>query len=103
MTPSKIAQVLTDYDNSLNKYAKENSTEGPNRWGDLAGDDSERISHAHWMVREAITFIAAGRIEKAHRWLGFIQGVLWSCGHFTIDQMKEHNRPDEVDPVSDTP
>ena len=34
-----------------------------------------------------------GRIEKAHRWLGFIQGILWQSGNFTIDQLANHNRP----------
>ncbi len=29
---------------------------------------------------------------KANRWLGFIQGVLWSGGVYTIDEMREHNR-----------
>jgi len=31
-------------------------------------------------------------IEKAMRWLGFVQGVLWLHGDFTLDQMREHNR-----------
>lgn len=30
--------------------------------------------------------------EKAHRWLGFIQGVLWMSGVFTLDELKEHSR-----------
>jgi hypothetical protein len=29
--------------------------------------------------------------EKAHRWLGFIQGVLWMSGVFTLDELKEHS------------
>ena len=32
------------------------------------------------------------RWEKANRWIGFIQGVLWAHGIFSIDQMKDHNR-----------
>jgi hypothetical protein len=30
--------------------------------------------------------------EKAHRWLGFIQGVLWLSGVYTLDELKEHSR-----------
>ena len=30
-------------------------------------------------------------MEKANRWLGFIQGVLWTRGIYTIDDMREHN------------
>jgi hypothetical protein len=35
-----------------------------------------------------------GREDKVMRWLGFVQGVLWSCGVFTIDQLKAHNAPE---------
>jgi len=39
--------------------------------------------------------IPAGRVEKAMRWLGFVQGVLFCFNDFTIDQLKDHSRPDE--------
>ena len=29
--------------------------------------------------------------EKAMRWLGFVQGVLWSQGIYTIDELRIHN------------
>lgn len=29
---------------------------------------------------------------KANRWLGFVQGVLWSTGRRTVTQMKDDNR-----------
>ena len=70
------------------------------------------VRHASWMAAEAIKFVEeaksgmreptasewlrvnAGRSkrEKAHRWLGFIQGVLWMAGCFTLDELKEHSR-----------
>ena len=28
--------------------------------------------------------------DKYNRWLGFVQGVLWVSGIYTIDQMREH-------------
>lgn len=34
-----------------------------------------------------------GRIEKAFRWLGFVQGCLWATGQYTLDELKNHNRP----------
>jgi hypothetical protein len=34
-------------------------------------------------------------IEKVMRWLGFVQGVLWLHGDFSLDQMREHNRCEE--------
>ncbi|KKL68560.1 hypothetical protein LCGC14_2123730 [marine sediment metagenome] len=30
--------------------------------------------------------------DKFNRWLGFVQGVLWLHGDFTLVQMREHNR-----------
>ena len=35
------------------------------------------------------------RWSKIHRWIGFIQGVLWVEGIYTIDEMGEHNRGKE--------
>jgi hypothetical protein len=57
------------------------------------------------MCQEAVKFLPRHKIgepvpdpkeiqaamEKAMRWLGFIQGVLWSTGVRTIDQMREDN------------
>ena len=45
------------------------------------------LGHIAWMCQEAITFSDA---ERKNRWLGFIQGVLWCQGIYTINQMKEH-------------
>lgn len=85
------------------------------------GDILTRLAqcqHAAWMATQAIGFIkeaqrfdsgsrveglpeltnweeahnARSKREKAHRWLGFIQGVLWMAGRFTLDDLKEHSR-----------
>ena len=32
------------------------------------------------------------KIEKGMRWLGFIQGVFWTKGYSTIDELKGHSR-----------
>lgn len=34
------------------------------------------------------------RREKIMRWYGFIQGALWVLGYYTIDEIKDHSRPD---------
>ncbi len=46
-----------------------------------------------WMCDEAVTFIADGKIDKAMRWLGFIQGALWVMGVSTIEESKRANMP----------
>jgi hypothetical protein len=30
--------------------------------------------------------------EKINRWLGFIQGVMWTYGMFSIDDLRVHSR-----------
>ena len=34
--------------------------------------------------------------EKFMRWLGFVQGVFWCRSVYTIEEMKQHNRPSET-------
>jgi hypothetical protein len=52
-----------------------------------------KIRHALWMIGEAREFAREDRLPKAFRWLGFIQGVLWSLGIITINEAKDANRP----------
>ncbi len=60
-------------------------------------DRVDQFSHALWMIGETKKLLAEGRREKAMRWLGFIQGVLWSSGLISLKELKELNRPDELD------
>lgn len=53
------------------------------------------LQHAYDMCDKTIEFAKAGRMPKAFRWLGFLQGVLWAAGVFSINEMKDHNRPPE--------
>lgn len=50
----------------------------------------ERVNHIVWML-EQIPEKADKNVEKACRWLGFVQGVLWRDSYFTIDEMRNHN------------
>jgi len=58
------------------------------------------LQHIQWMCMEMWEKLnrpqhdsaeAAALIAKGMRWLGFIQGVLWREGVFTIDEMRDHN------------
>jgi hypothetical protein len=31
------------------------------------------------------------KVEKAMRWLGFVQGMFFYTGHYTIDEMRAHS------------
>lgn len=50
------------------------------------------LRHALWMTRELRKHLSGGKVEKAMRWLGFVQGVLWSLGVVSIEEMKDDNR-----------
>lgn len=55
------------------------------------------IAHLAWMLGEIVPFYDAGRVEKAMRWLGYVQGACAAFGMSTIGAMKELNKPDDVE------
>ncbi len=61
---------------------------------------SNILAHCNWMLDEMERFLDKGRMDKVFRWLGFIQGCLWSTGIYSITEMKDHNRqdPDSFNP-----
>ncbi len=54
----------------------------------------ELLEHTRWMCDEIMVLVGSydQHVEKIMRWLGFVQGVLWSTGTYSIDQMKDDNR-----------
>lgn len=82
MTSEQMRDVLELYRAKLFQMAAPRSErEGGNR-----------LQHICWMCHMAEHYLEEGEIEKANRWLGFIQGVLWCEGFFSIDEMRDHNR-----------
>jgi hypothetical protein len=63
---------------------------------DLAGRNID-LAHCLEMIPEIRGFLKQGRMEKTFRWLGFLQGVLWTAGIFSIDELKNHNRPNQAE------
>ncbi len=51
--------------------------------------DSKRVAimHCHVMLNKMEYFLKKGDMEKAVYWLGFVQGILWSQGRFTLDEL----------------
>ena len=106
MHHDQLQGVLTKYDDLLaNTYPSipaQRHQDGP--FTDVAG----QLAHARWMCHEALGFMAlhvresrrdpavglvvSKQVEKAMRWLGFIQGVFWATGFRAIDEMKDDNR-----------
>ena len=101
--------VLQGYANTLEQHAAKvgeicNPCEGVGLVGDLTCEDCEGIGveqqlneqlwHVQTMIPKAIEFFYDfDRREKAMRWLGFIQGVLYCNGIYTIPELKQHSRP----------
>jgi hypothetical protein len=48
------------------------------------------VEHAAWMLYEIINGTVSGR--KAHRWLGYAQGILVMSGRLTLEQAKLANK-----------
>jgi hypothetical protein len=52
----------------------------------------ESKEHAAWMCQRIIYFVEHDLREKAARWLGFVQCMVWHLGIYTIDALREHNK-----------
>lgn len=75
MHTTHILHLLEYYEDELNKLSC-----GP------------YLSHLKTMFEPMRKMVHKRQIQKLNRWIGFIQGVLFSNGLFTIDQMRSHNR-----------
>lgn len=60
---------------------------------DLLGGEVHGLEHCHGMLDNMMEFVRGGRMEKAFRWLGFIQGVLWATQVYSLTDLKNQNRP----------
>ena len=91
MKPEKILEVLDIYREifKTNHIKKDDYSHD-----ELLIDKDLGLSHCHGMLDKIVVFVHQGRIEKAFRWLGFIQGVLWASGIYTLSDLMNHNRPD---------
>jgi hypothetical protein len=96
MTADKVLAVLTEYRTILKSWrAKPVRDTGYILKGEPLDPTGRRLNHLAWMVEETYNIVNTGKLEKAFRWLGFIQGGLWCHGIRSIDQMREDNKPAE--------
>ena len=60
---------------------------------DTLRENDHSWEHLHWMTYQMEDMLfEEDNMEKVMRWLGFLQGVLFCKGVYTIEQLKEHNR-----------
>lgn len=50
-------------------------------------------SHCHYMLYEMDNLLSDNKIEKVFRWLGFIQGCLFSFGLRSLEDLKNDSAP----------
>jgi len=97
MTDQKILQVLNFYQAYLERINEVNLgriNQAKKADYDRPPNKIEAFNHLLAMIPEMREFLKQGRREKVFRWLGFIQGVLWLGGLFTLDELKNHSKPE---------
>ena len=52
-------------------------------------------AHLSMMAEKIPGFLEEGRRDKAMRWLGFMQGVLWKMGLASVEDLKAMNRSED--------
>jgi len=90
MTADKVKEVLTIYRKKFEEIGLPKKRFPHNS---LPKSDKDFLAHCHGMLDEMEIFIQEKRMEKVFRWLGFIQGCLWRVGIYTVEELKNHNRP----------
>lgn len=94
MSPEKVREVIALYRREL-RVAGVGQGQFPHQKLVEPGCEFGVLEHCAGMLDQMEEFVQQGRMEKAFRWLGFLQGCLWSVGVYTIEEMKNHNRPPE--------
>jgi hypothetical protein len=94
MDLARILHVVRYYDAILDRMAIGPAME----WPDLrvlTGSELP-LQHIRSMITRLIPMIEdePGRREKIMRWFSFVQCALWMEGTFTVNELKEHSRPD---------
>jgi hypothetical protein len=92
MTAEKVIEVADRYIELFEMYGTEPKRAHPESWG-IDEDGDVMATHLIWMCHEIKKFAEENRMDKAFRWLGFVQGALWVAGEYTIEDFKGHNKP----------
>ena len=94
MRKEKILEVAEKYRLLLQDHGITSATRCPNV--QFSNFDSITLSHCYWMIQRINYFLGKDKIEKANRWLGFVQGCLWCTKIRTIQEMRNDNREELV-------
>lgn len=93
MTADKIRSIAEEY-----KVLFKARGIAPKRiedYSSYAWTIENKLGHACWMTHEIDNLLNRSKLEKSFRWLGFIQGCLFSEGIKTLNDLKSDSRPNE--------
>jgi hypothetical protein len=93
MTPEHVKFLLQAYKG--NKWPPRQMSEKQLATVSPKMERGDVMSHLHYMAQEATKFVDDGDVERAMRWLGFIQGVAWVKGVSSIDELRRDNRTED--------
>lgn len=91
MRTEKIRDVIACYEQKLQALAII-PHDYPHE--ELLKSPEASLEHLASMLPKMRIFLNEGRTNKVYRWLGFIQGALWSQGIYTLEELKNHNKPE---------
>ncbi len=93
MTVDKVLEVIEIY---RKRFEKMGIDKADYPHDELLENTYMGLEHCYSMLDKMVEFVREGRMEKAFRWLGFIQGILWVEQEYTLTDLQNHNRPTEV-------
>jgi hypothetical protein len=85
MEKPQILYLIQFYRDALNGPVKAKRADRSSLYDPF---DGNAIAHVKWMLGQPDHFWETP--EKAQRWLGFIQGVLWNNGRYSVDELRAH-------------
>jgi hypothetical protein len=97
MTPEKIRQTIEKYKTLFSKIPSAQHADDS-----LSVGNYQQLQHCKWMLNKMEEMLKQADNPyvydteqvrgKFYRWLGFIQGVLWSQSVYSINDLKADNR-----------
>ena len=95
MTPEKVIEVAQKMAQLVRDALEPNQNIKSSRVDPMKINPTrlERLRHFFFMCTEIETFVHQGKMNKAMRWLGFVQGMVWTMLPISIDSLKDINRP----------
>jgi hypothetical protein len=96
MDAQKTLEVVKKYQDIFQLYLDAEPIDAPYDFIINEEDRERHFDHcASMLIRmEKILKEEPHRLGKMFRWLGFIQGVLWTHGVLCLTELKNDNRPD---------